>query len=259
MRSSNLVFFSIIGLAAARTGGVRCLVQRILAARRGVAKRFPEEADPLASKLEISMWKFLYGAVSTFYGLCTLLREPWAFNVPQYTYFYTDAPPGLQLYYLVSFAFYMNELVYLYTEPPKRDRREMMFHHVFTLLLLGLSYWQGLLRYGIAILALHDITDPLLEGAKVALRLEYKRVANAVFGLFAVAFFVLRLWIYPFYLLRPAVYGLLWIASPRPWTIGLAAGLIGLQVLHLFWAVLIVKMAVRVATTDDAQDARSVS
>lgn len=48
-----------------------------------------------------------------------------------------------------------------------KDRTEMMIHHAVTLSLLTTSFVGNTTKYGLAILILHDLADPLMEIAKI--------------------------------------------------------------------------------------------
>lgn len=48
-----------------------------------------------------------------------------------------------------------------------KDRTIMLFHHLFTFTLLILSYFDGYTKFGVAIMLLHDLSDPFMEAAKM--------------------------------------------------------------------------------------------
>jgi ceramide synthetase len=97
----------------------------------------------------------------------------------------------------------------------------MLFHHVVTVILLGMSFAVNGVQIATLILLAHDISDvPLevnsmmfyeydthhllslsLQLAKLLKYMKYDRCAQIAFGIFAFLFFVARLIIYPFYLL----------------------------------------------------------
>lgn len=92
----------------------------------------------------------------------------------------------------------------------------MLFHHVVTVLLLGMAFVVNGVQIGTLILLAHDISDvPLevckkvgeaiftlfLQLAKLFKYIKYNRCAQVSFGVFAFLFFVSRMIIYPFFLL----------------------------------------------------------
>jgi TLC domain len=152
----------------------------------------------------------------------------------------------------------------MWSETSRSDFLEMTLHHVATIALISLSYLTSFTRIGASILIVHDIADIFLESAKcfnytskVPGRKWASTVCDSLFAVFAVAFFVTRLVIYPRYL----VYSLLYEA---PEVMGMWGGwwvfailLSVLQCLHVFWFALIVKMIYRLLTTGIEKDERS--
>lgn len=84
---------------------------------------------------------------------------------------------------------------------------------------------------------LHDLADPLLEGAKLFNYTALKVLADSTLCVFAAVFAVTRLWIYPRYLLWPIVQYRGAVAGNAYWVI--VAWLVGLQVLHVYWMLLV--------------------
>lgn len=64
-------------------------------------------------------------------------------------------------------AYYIYTSFAIFFEPKMKDRNEMLLHHFVTLSLLISSYAGNVVKYGLAILILHDIADPLMEVAKM--------------------------------------------------------------------------------------------
>ena len=141
----------------------------------------------------------------------------------------------------------------------------MLIHHFVTLSLIFLSWVTNFTRIGTSIMLIHDLSDVILEFAKV---INYtskgkghghlKIITDILFGVFAVTFFVTRLIIYPGFIL----YSLFTFAVPLftlnfffayIW-IGL---LCALQILHIFWFYLIGRMIYRLLTTGIEKDERS--
>lgn len=77
-------------------------------------------------------------------------------------------------------AYYIYTSFAIFFEPKMKDRNEMMLHHVVTLSLLISSYMGNLVKYGLSILILHDIADPLMELAKICFYTNIKWVLNIV-------------------------------------------------------------------------------
>ncbi|KAF7694778.1 Ceramide synthase 4 [Cucumispora dikerogammari] len=81
----------------------------------------------------------------------------------------------------------------------------MCVHHILTLILLIGSLKTNHTIIGSHILALHEISDPFLELAKLFHKMKYKRASKIVFIIFALIFCLMRIILFPVYCVYPAV------------------------------------------------------
>ncbi|XP_043389109.1 ceramide synthase 5 isoform X3 [Chelonia mydas] len=140
----------------------------------------------------------------------------------------------------------------------------MFVHHLATIGLITFSYMNNMLRVGTLVLCLHDASDFLLEAAKLANYAKYQRLCDATFILFGVVFIVTRLGIYPFWILNTTLFESWELIGPYPsWWLfnGL---LVTLQVLHIIWSCLIIRIAYKAllrgkVSKDDRSDVESSS
>ena len=154
----------------------------------------------------------------------------------------------MNLYYQMELGCYLHQLYW--TEVVRSDALEMILHHIITIILIVTSYLTNFTRIGCSILVLHDFGDIFLEVAKCfnymtkvkAYKYFAQPITDSTFSVFAVSFAITRLYIYPRYL----VYSLLYEA---PEIMGMWSGywlfatmLTGLQFLHVFWFILILRM-----------------
>ena len=77
---------------------------------------------------------------------------------------WTDFPvrlldPTLKWYYLVQFAFWLQQIVVVNIEERRKDHWQMFTHHIVTCLLLLGSYGYYQTRVGNVILCLMDVVD----------------------------------------------------------------------------------------------------
>lgn len=79
----------------------------------------------------------------------------------------------------------------------------MLLHHGVTLSLLVSSFIGNVTKYGLAILILHDIADPLMEIAKLCFYNKLKILSNIFFVIFASTFIYTRVYIFPRYIIMP--------------------------------------------------------
>lgn len=65
-------------------------------------------------------------------------------------------------YYLVQFAFWLQQIVVLHIEERRKDHYQMLAHHIITCSLMAGSYAYHLTRVGNVILCIMDFVDILL-------------------------------------------------------------------------------------------------
>ena len=156
-------------------------------------------------------------------------------------------------HYQLGLAFYLFSSVMMYfglDGTPKKDYLAMGIHHAVTSVLIFYSWNLKLFRYGSIIMTVHDLSDPFMEIAKCFLYSGKQAMADLFFALFALVFLVSRLYVFPVHVLYPFVNylasteGVLKSSLVPYYQFGPGL-LIVLQILHVFWGFLIVKMVVQ--------------
>ncbi|KAJ3280129.1 Ceramide synthase 3 [Borealophlyctis nickersoniae] len=207
---------------------------------------------PDRTKFVISAWKFFTYSTSTALGLWILFAEGWLVH-PE-LYFKGFGTPGeitirQRLYYQIGFGHYAYASIAIFFEPRQKDFPLMIIHHAVTLFLVYFSYLWGLVKIGVVILFLHDLSDPVMEFAKMSLYTGRAKLADVMFGTFALIFIYTRNYLFPRYVIHSILkYGYMANGDPVPfgvrairdWSV---VGLCILEVLHIYWAYLILKMA----------------
>lgn len=176
--------------------------------------------------------------------------------------FYPNPPPMIKeehVFYAMSAGYYVYVSIFVVVLDSKRpDFNQVALHHVVTLFLLFTSYAYGYVRCGILIIALHNAGDFLLYFAKFLHYLGYRGIDTAVFGLFAIVFYITRLILYS-RITYSSVVETIQIMHKEPsfngWSMYYEVYLVhhlvffvllgSLQVLQCFWFSLIVKMMIR--------------
>lgn len=95
-------------------------------------------------------------------------------------------------YYLVQFAFWLQQLVTIHMEERRKDHWQMFSHHIVTLLLIISSYGYYQTNVGNIIMVLMDAVDIALAIAKNLKYCGFQTVCDAMFGVFIVSWFLLR-------------------------------------------------------------------
>lgn len=221
--------------------------------KKSLNKEEAETKEKTLVKFTESCWKLTYYIILEVYVLFITKDEPWALNTaafwegwPSQTVKYK-----LKLYYIGQCAFYIYSVAaLLFWETRRKDFSVMMTHHIVTIGLVGYSYTTGNFRVGSVVLALHDISDVFMEAAKLFKYGENEFIASALFGLFAISWFLLRLIYFPFWIIwSTSVECLRYIDLSRPdWHLQYYTFntlLITLLVIHFYWWILIFRMIVR--------------
>uniref|UniRef100_A0A7I4DVY1 TLC domain-containing protein n=1 Tax=Physcomitrium patens TaxID=3218 RepID=A0A7I4DVY1_PHYPA len=158
-----------------------------------------------------------------------------------------------KLKFLYGFAggFYTYSIfALLFWETRRSDFGISMSHHIATLMLIVFSYLAKLARVGSVVLAVHDASDVFLEIGKMTKYSGLEIIPSISFLLFAISWLVLRLIIFPFMIIRSTSYECLkyldrTMAEGPVYYYVFNTLLITLQVMHIYWWVLIWRMIVR--------------
>jgi acyl-CoA-dependent ceramide synthase len=233
---------------------------------------------PIAHKLKMSVgltakfiesgWFSLYHLVVTVWGYFLFRDDIWWYND---RYFWDGYPYpidfDMKTFYFVSLAFWLQSLLSFSFEPPRKDGKSLLFHHLLTIYMIMASYLTGLVRYGAAILMLHGCADILFYHSKVFNYTKLEKLAS--FGWVSFVF----VWFYT----RHVVFGYLiysmWTAHqyiPPVWDTEKGiyfsefavnfyiASVMSLQLLNIFWFTMILKVLVKVIMgTGEMKDSES--
>ncbi|KAI0013657.1 TLC domain-containing protein [Xylariaceae sp. FL0662B] len=227
---------------------------------RGKQSRFMEQ-----------MYTAIYFGVLGPAGMYVMSRSPvWYFN----THGMYEAFPHktheavFKFYYLFQAAYWAQQAIVLLLgmEKPRKDFKELVGHHIVSLMLIGLSYRFHFTYMGLAVYITHDISDFFLATSKT---LNY--VDSVIVGPYF--FFFMCAWVYLRHYLNLRIifslftefktvgpYGVNWETEQYKCdlsfyiTLGLLASL---QALNLFWLFFIVRIAYRFVVYNTADDDRS--
>ncbi|PHT97430.1 LAG1 longevity assurance -like protein 2 [Capsicum chinense] len=197
-----------------------------------------------------SMWKFAYYTTLEFCVLKVAYHEPWFLNVKEYFRGWPnqELTSGIKLIYMCQCGFYLYSIAALLVwETRRKDFAVMMSHHIVTVILISFSYISSFFRIGIVILALHDASDVFMEAAKLFKYSGQELGASVLFGCFAVSWLVLRLFFFPFWVIRSSSYYLCEVlklseAYDTMLYYFFNTMLLTLLVFHIYWWVLICSM-----------------
>ncbi|XP_043833535.1 ceramide synthase 4-like [Dromiciops gliroides] len=212
--------------------------------QRWFRQRKKQEQPLLKKKFCESSWRFLFYFFCSFGGIFILYKEPWFWEPRLCWEKYPKQPlqPALYWWFLLEIVFYLSLLLTLFFDVKRKDFKEQIIHHFVAVTLLYLSYSANFMRIGALVLLLHDVSDVLLEVGKMFNYAKWKRSCDTTFLIFALVFFVSRLVFFPIKVLYNTYY--LSRAYFQPYFgFYLCNGLLMiLQVLHVFWFYLILRM-----------------
>ncbi|EON64538.1 hypothetical protein W97_03771 [Coniosporium apollinis CBS 100218] len=145
-------------------------------------------------------WLFLYYSIFWTLGMYIMYNSPYWFNLREmWTHFPTRGMSGLlKWYYLVQFAFWLQQIVVVNIEERRKDYAQMFTHHIVTSALMFMSYGFYQTKVGNVILCIMDVVDIILPAAKMLKYLSYSTACDIAFGVFMITWFVAR---HVFYLL----------------------------------------------------------
>ncbi|XP_049851464.1 ceramide synthase 4-like [Schistocerca gregaria] len=227
----------------------------------------PFKSLVLRNKINESLWFLIYYTFSFGYNVRILIDKPWIWDTSQYWSTSNIYPFSFKFLYFLQLSFYISALCFVLflsnARKNHQDKYAMMIHHMASIGLILFSYILREIRIGSFVMCLHDVSDIFLESAKISRYINCHQAKVILFICFALVFFVSRLIIYPTRVLYPAVLQksgkyyewivrvpkgsinrkktmlINWkIPQLQFWFIGLGS----LQLLHIYWFILILRM-----------------
>ncbi|OBA17869.1 uncharacterized protein OGAPODRAFT_15936 [Ogataea polymorpha] len=240
---------------------------------RPLALHFGIRRESKIRRFTEQTYSMCYYGVSGPLGLYVMKQTPmWYFNTRA---FYENYPHLanfylFKFYYLAQAAFWAQQSVVLILqlEKPRKDFKELVFHHVVTMLLIGLSYRFNFTWMGIAVYITMDISDFFLATSKTLNYLD-SVIVGPFFFLFVGVWIYLRHWLNfrilwsvltefrtvgPFTLNFATQQYKCWISQPIVFVL-----IFALQLVNLYWLMLILRIMYRYVFLNVAEDERSES
>uniref|UniRef100_A0A672P7S7 Ceramide synthase 2-like n=1 Tax=Sinocyclocheilus grahami TaxID=75366 RepID=A0A672P7S7_SINGR len=202
---------------------------------RWFRQRRNQERPNKLKKFKEASWRFTFYLLAFIAGLAALIDVSIS----------NTLLPSQFWYYMIELGFYMSLLFSVASDIKRKDFKEQIVHHVATILLISFSWCVNYIRAGTLIMLVHDAADYLLESAKMFNYAGWRKACNYIFILFAVVFMITRLVIFPFWILHCTWVYPVTVYPPFFGYYFFNGLLFVLQCLHIFWAVLILRMAVK--------------
>ncbi|CBY23067.1 unnamed protein product [Oikopleura dioica] len=226
---------------------------------RWFRRKKAQGARPLTAKFGETMWRGFFYTVAYSYGSYVVLANSWFWNTLDCwtNYPMHDLTWDVKYYYITELAFYLSLCFTLFSDTIRKDFLAQIVHHVATIALITFSYACGFTRIGVLVMWLHDISDIFLEIAKCFVYAKKQVIADHLFNLFAVIFFISRIIYFPFVVLHTTLVKSMWLYKPFFGYYFFNFLLAVLQLLHLYWFYLILEMAYNLLKGKEISDTRS--
>eukprot|EP00049_Salpingoeca_infusionum_P009836 m.167301 g.167301 ORF g.167301 m.167301 type:complete len:354 (-) comp14457_c0_seq4:154-1215(-) len=164
----------------------------------------------------------------------------------------------VQAYYVFEMSYYIGGIfVHIFLDERLSDFYIMLLHHGATVALIMYSYMEHFHRIGLLVLMVHDVSDIFLDSAKCFHYVKIEILSTVTFVNLIVSWILYRLYFYPFYILENVFVSALEIIEnpPKSWTFYRI--LLGfLQILHIYWFYLILKVAQNAVFAGGLRDVR---
>ncbi|EGD72295.1 hypothetical protein PTSG_00315 [Salpingoeca rosetta] len=233
-----------------------------------VSKRFAEPTD--APKFAECFVRCSYYTIMFFVALYVISTEDYWPNTrncwvkSQATGEHRQPKPMiLQVNYIVELSYYISGIVlHTLVDEKLTDFWIMLLHHVVTVCLLAFSYFHNFHRIGMLVLMVHDVSDIFLDSGKCFHFLKWESFATVTFVGLITSWAMYRLYLYPTKLLYSAAfegYEVTFVdEGHEPFTMFylLNIWLNILQVLHVYWFYLILKVAYKHLMEGELRDVR---
>ncbi|KAL0966642.1 hypothetical protein UPYG_G00297780 [Umbra pygmaea] len=199
-----------------------------------------------SKRFQEASWRFFFYLIAFLAGLATLIDRSWFWDQRECWRGYPQQPVERVhfWYYQLELGFYLSLLLCVSVDVKRKDFKEQVIHHIATIFLLGFSYCSNYVRIGTLVMLLHDSSDFILESGKMFnYGAGWKKTCNTMFVIFAAVFLVTRLVVFPSIIIHTTLVLSLEVFEPFAGYYFFNFLLMVLQGLHVFWAMLILRMA----------------
>ncbi|XP_009955894.1 PREDICTED: ceramide synthase 3 [Leptosomus discolor] len=218
------------------------------------------EIPTVLRKFQEAFWRFSFYLVSSVAGLIFLYDKPWFYDIWQtwVGYPFQTLLPSQYWYYMAEISFYWSLLFTLGVDTKRKDFLAHVVHHLAAIGLMSGSWCGNYVRLGTLVMFVHDTADFWLEAAKMFNYARWEKTCNMLFIIFAIVFFITRIILFPFWILRATLYQPTYYSTTPVIAYFLFNGqLLILQGLHLYWGYLIFRILRRFIFLKDLKDDRS--
>ncbi|KAJ1658272.1 Sphingosine N-acyltransferase lag1 [Dispira simplex] len=234
-----------------------------------LAERYQVKEAGKKARFCEQLWLVIYYSVSWSAGMYVMQEMPHWMNTKGFWEGYPHISMSwrFKAYYLLSISFWLQQFYVLQIEERRKDYYQMLCHHVVTCALLLSSYATHFTRIGNAILCTMDFADIFLSGAKVLRYIKMQLLCDILFGIFVIVWIITRHIIYGALLYSLYDESMILLHTPpanpvefyysHKTRVYFLTLLIALQLIIIYWFVLIIRVIIRVISGREAIDNRS--
>lgn len=172
---------------------------------------------------------------------------------------YTPMPYLCKFYYLMSMAYYVEDLIMHVISPPNSDYWEMILHHLIAAMLIFASYANGMWAIGTVVLVQMDVSDIFVGHIRVILDFASNTTIVIVYLGILVTWFYFRFVTYGYIIIY--VYGFAGRVSVDNYAELTKVNMVLLYTLfflNIYWFILLLRMGGRMITKGKAHDLQNV-
>ncbi|CAO3617303.1 unnamed protein product [Cunninghamella echinulata] len=215
------------------------------------------------------VWSFIYYTCSFSAGIAVMYGTEWWFDTRYFwmNYPVTDYTKAFKYYYLVQFAYWLQQIFVLKIEAPRKDYQELVMHHINTLLLIFFSYCCNFTKVGNAVFVCMDLPDAVLALAKALNYACPGIICNVTFVAMLISWMYTRVYLYGGIIISSWTEPILYVDFKLDplnghwfpyFVVYIIPGLmLGLYALILFWTAMIFKVLYKIVFSDEVKDVRS--
>ncbi|KAF8073226.1 Cers5 [Scenedesmus sp. PABB004] len=170
-----------------------------------------KERQQLLDKIEEEIWVTLGGSLLLVAGWQCLASVSGYCGVHDTAGCYAGWPlipvePNVHKYFNVELGWYFHLMLKHALGLGLADTGAMGAHHLATVALIVTSYLLNVHLVGLLVFGVLNLSSPLLHLSKLASNLEMRRAKTGLFAAFAAVFFVTRVLVFPYVVLKGAVH-----------------------------------------------------
>ncbi|ELP88697.1 protein ASC1, putative [Entamoeba invadens IP1] len=218
----------------------------------------------------LTLFKTVYYFIVTPIGFYLFRNEDWMpqalfgqgksdLNLLWENFPYMEPVKYIAFYYSFELGYHLHSLIYhMFIVPPRNDFYETLLHHLVTVMLIFLSYFNNCARIGVLVMILHDIVDAIMYAGKALNDVANDYVVVTAFSGVLVSYARFRLWVLPRYIIPAAINAGNYIPKDAScgkliWIVCVMM-LVALFGLHVYWFSLILDMVKKLVCKEGIVD-----